>query len=329
MPPDLGVCTRLEIHYRRGAIDYFFPDSYMQEGVLSEKEKECVRSYDTFMVTDREQIQRFARHISRGTYQGEEYGTTEIQATITGYRGSHRETLFTVHGMRIITEDKHEFTYPPGFLILASLDPPQLGPLRARWECGVNLSSLIYHGLWIRRRSPRPHLDPTHWCDTIAERFRSRYIIHEDQENRKDRMFPDATIARRFSCPSLRAPVDEDGDHPWSGEGIVSGETRGTWTSDYAMNPNCRADSPADVVLLFESERGWNQHGGPELFTFDNHDPKGGLVLLNDGTVKFIRTDEELNQLRWYLFSELTGRRNRPPLCYSILPPHSKSTNLS
>ena len=35
------------------------------------------------------------------------------------------------------------------------------------------------------------------------------------------------------------------------------------------------------------------------MFTFDNHDPKGGCVLLNDGKVKFIRTDEELKQLRW------------------------------
>jgi len=53
--------------------------------------------------------------------------------------------------------------------------------------------------------------------------------------------------------------------------------------------------------------------GSPELFTFDNHDPKGGCprlrggklvpaeagILLNDGTVKFIRTEEELQQLRW------------------------------
>jgi hypothetical protein len=65
------------------------------------------------------------------------------------------------------------------------------------------------------------------------------------------------------------------------------------------MNPSCSYNSPADVVLLFEAKDGWNQHGGPELFTFDNHDPKGGLVLLNDGTLKFIRTEEELKQLRW------------------------------
>jgi len=65
------------------------------------------------------------------------------------------------------------------------------------------------------------------------------------------------------------------------------------------MNPNCGVDSAPDVVLLFETKAGWNQHGGPELFTFDHHDPKGGCVLLNDGTVKFIRTEEELHALRW------------------------------
>jgi hypothetical protein len=69
--------------------------------------------------------------------------------------------------------------------------------------------------------------------------------------------------------------------------------------NDYAMNPNCKQDSPADMVLLFETKAGWNQHGGPELFNFDNHNPGGGCVLLNDGTVKFIRTHEELNQLHW------------------------------
>ncbi|MBN2182109.1 MAG: hypothetical protein JW715_09360 [Sedimentisphaerales bacterium] len=67
----------------------------------------------------------------------------------------------------------------------------------------------------------------------------------------------------------------------------------------YAMNPNCGPDSPGDMVLLFETKAGWNQHGGPELFTFDNHNPRGGCVLLNDGTVKFIRTEQELKNLRW------------------------------
>jgi len=75
--------------------------------------------------------------------------------------------------------------------------------------------------------------------------------------------------------------------------------TAGEGKCHYAMNPDCKPESPDDMVLLFETKAGWNQHGGPELFTFDNHEPKGGCVLLNDGTVKFIRTKEELQQLRW------------------------------
>ena len=84
-------------------------------------------------------------------------------------------------------------------------------------------------------------------------------------------------ITWAFSCPSMREPHK----------------------SHYAMNPECRPDSPPETVLLFETKAGWNQHGGPDLFTVDNQDPKGGCVLFNDGTVKFIRTEEELKQLRW------------------------------
>ncbi len=65
------------------------------------------------------------------------------------------------------------------------------------------------------------------------------------------------------------------------------------------MNPYCEPNSPKDVVFLFEAKPGWNQRGGPELFTFDNHNHKGGCVRLNGGEVKFIRTEEELKQLRW------------------------------
>jgi len=87
-------------------------------------------------------------------------------------------------------------------------------------------------------------------------------------------------------------------DEMRTGSGYEEGH-RGALRCHYAMNPLCTPASAADTVLLFETKVGWNQHGGPELFTFDNHDPKGGLVLLNDGTVKFIRTEEELKELRW------------------------------
>ncbi len=67
--------------------------------------------------------------------------------------------------------------------------------------------------------------------------------------------------------------------------------------SHYAMNPYCELNSPNDVVLLFETKGGWNQFGGPELLTTENHN---GLcnILFNDGHVDFIRA-EEIGELKW------------------------------
>lgn len=66
----------------------------------------------------------------------------------------------------------------------------------------------------------------------------------------------------------------------------------------YAMNPNCGPNSPPDMVLLFETNGGWNQFGGPEILTTENHEGKGCNVLFADGTTKFVKT-EELRQLKW------------------------------
>jgi prepilin-type processing-associated H-X9-DG protein len=68
--------------------------------------------------------------------------------------------------------------------------------------------------------------------------------------------------------------------------------------STYAVNPNCEPNSPGDMVLLFETKGGWNQSGGPEILTTENHKGKGCNVLFNDGSVKFIRT-KDLTKLKW------------------------------
>ena len=66
----------------------------------------------------------------------------------------------------------------------------------------------------------------------------------------------------------------------------------------FALNPNCEPNSPNDVVLLFDTKGGWNQFGGPELLTTENHKGKGCNILFNDGHVEFIRK-EELDKLNW------------------------------
>jgi hypothetical protein len=300
-PPDLTTCTRIKIQYENGALQYFFPSIATQERILNEEEREYVRSYDTWTVTDQEQVNVFAHRIGQGTYAGRIFGTTEIRARIVAYKPSGRKISFSVTGgSDIITGGRRSFSYAARGLSLASLDPPGLKPLLARWNCGINLHRLIYEDFWPNVRDPRPHLDPNHWCDRIVRaHYGSRGVPGDLNSNRQERQFPDTWVTRTFTCPSFHAAVDGNDAQSQPGESDSSSKAPGTRRSDYAMNSNCRADSPKDMVFLFESKPGWNQQGGPELFTFDNHDPKGGLVLLNDGTVKFIRTEEELKQLRW------------------------------
>ncbi len=76
----------------------------------------------------------------------------------------------------------------------------------------------------------------------------------------------------------------------------------------YALNPNCEPNSPADVVLLFETQGGWNQYGGPELLSTENHPEykdwfwgyrvPGCNVMFNDGQVEFVPKDR-FAQLKW------------------------------
>ena len=171
----------------------------------------------------------------------------------------------------IETEDRYRLNYARGLNSLKVLVLPTR-PFTLRVDCAADLKDL-WHRFRVYPYAQRPadgtstepgrapYPAPAEWCDSITRIYGKGWEM----------------LGRRlFVCPS-------------AGEG----------KSHYAMNPKCRSDSLPDTVLLFETRPGWNQHGGPELFTFDNHDPKGGLVLLNDGTVKFIRTEVELKQLRW------------------------------
>jgi len=65
---------------------------------------------------------------------------------------------------------------------------------------------------------------------------------------------------------------------------------------DYAMNPHADPCCAPDVVLLFESQGGWNLSGGPELLTTERH--KGGGVLFVDGSVRWIKPEEVIG-LTW------------------------------
>ncbi len=80
----------------------------------------------------------------------------------------------------------------------------------------------------------------------------------------------------------------------------------------YAINPNIEPDSPNDVVLLFETKGGWNQFGGPEILTFENHKGKGCNVLFNDGSVRFVKP-LEVSELKWEVENDTTVENARKP----------------
>jgi hypothetical protein len=69
----------------------------------------------------------------------------------------------------------------------------------------------------------------------------------------------------------------------------------------YALNEFVSSiNDKENVVLLFESNAGWNQVGGEKLFNIGNHGGQGGFVLFTNGAIKFVKS-EELSLLQWQL----------------------------
>jgi len=271
-PPDLSRCSRLEIRYQPSMFEYFLPYA-SQQNLLDATETKYLKSQKMVVVDDREDLKAFAYEINKGLGGG---GIFAVRSTahMVCYRDNEPIISFTVHDKVIETEEKQRFRYRRGLPNIMRKLTPQIQPFELRVQCAANLKDL-WHRLRLYHKAERNRLKdssskseivypaPAKWCDAMVQAYQRIGMV-------------DKFIMRPHMC-------------------LGAGEGK----NHYAMNPNCKPDSPLDMVLLFETKAGWNQHGGAELFTFDNHDPKGGCVLLNDGTVKFIRTKEELRQLRW------------------------------
>ncbi len=268
-PPDVSNCTRIEIRYPRSTLNYFLPGTGIQRSILSPEEREYIESFEFFRVNDPELIKAFAHDVSLGSYAGRLQGpiSAVAPAVVDCYDDSEHVISLIVlgDGDLILTEDDRMFECPRGLPNLEIFEPPEIRPFKLRYQCASNMEIIDSVGL---RYQPTvsSYPEPNEWCDAIMQKTTNTSWMNEE------------TMRAHFKCPA-------------AGEGRCH----------YAMNPNCRPDSPPDTVLLFETKGGWNQYGGPELFTFDNHDPRGGCVLFNgiDTPTKFIRTKEELQQLRW------------------------------
>jgi len=150
----------------------------------------------------------------------------------------------------------------PIIALLMGILMPAIGPSRTlaqRIVCGHNLSAIGKSMLVYAYDNDGEFPTPGKWCDLLIEQA-------------------DAT-EKQFTCPAA-----EQKD-----------------TGSYAMNPAVEKmgiNSPADMVLIFESQPGWNQVGGPELLTIDNHQGEGVNILFVDGHVEFI-APEDVPDLLW------------------------------
>jgi hypothetical protein len=286
--PDIPPCTRIVIEFRPSMLEYYFP--YVgQQNLLSDSERQTLRSSRYMIMDNQEQADNFVNDINEMIIFGGVVRQTSL-AHVVCYRETKPLTSFDIFNDNcVVTDACDRYIHTKGLWSLRKFTP-QIEPFELRVQCAANLRNL-WHRLRLNYKARKTftltradsfgktemsYPAPTNWCDVLVRACRTikkphQYIIKMRNQE----------IIGPHICPG----TGEDKKH--------------LAKSHYAMNPNCKMDSPTDMVLLFETKTGWNQHGGPELFTFDNHDPKGGCVLLNDGTVKFIRAMEELKQLQW------------------------------
>jgi hypothetical protein len=270
---DLPSCTKVEICYQPSMLEYFFPYEG-QQSLLSPDEIQYLRTVRKIVLDDHEDIEAIINDMRNSIPTV--YGAVRERtaAYIKFYDGSQFLTSIPIYNSASLVDSKMQvYTNNEGFQSL-KIVTPWINEIQLRVDCAANLKNL-WHRFQLYNEAEKYRAkdssgngeiiypSPVNWCDAMILAYKIIAVDH--------------WIRKPLICPS-------------TSEGNKC---------NYAMNPDCKPDSPGDMVLLFETKAGWNQHGGPELFTFNNHDPRGGCVLLNDGTVKFIRTTEELQQLRW------------------------------
>jgi hypothetical protein len=267
--PDLRGCEQIKIWLAPSTIEFLCPAQRLRT-LLNPEEIRYLEAAAPFIVDNPEVVQTFAKDISSSTYKGPALvgysSATRYGILFTCYERSGREISFGTYGNmpeagNTVFANGHLFkNHGIDWRTLA----PQIWPFPLRVKCALNLEKL-YAGLRGDLDEKESYPLAIEWYDATVHSYQVGGYIGNV-----------ARLDKAISCP---------------------GASHGRY--HYAINPDCDPNSPPDTVLLFEARPGRNQHGGPELFTFDNHDPKGGCVLLNDCTVKFIRTKEELHQLRW------------------------------
>jgi prepilin-type processing-associated H-X9-DG protein len=152
--------------------------------------------------------------------------------------------------------------------------PARARSLGQRAVCMSNLKQLGVAAIMYADNNKRQYPPADKWCDLLEPYYK----------NNSNVLICPATIKSKWGYSKTNIyTIDPNAKHQCS----------------YAINPNAKRNCrfPATTVLFFESNPGWNQSGGAELLTTQNHN--GGCnVLFCDGHVDFVRA-EKINDLRW------------------------------
>jgi len=159
-------------------------------------------------------------------------------------------------------------------LIFSGILFPHPNPIHKRLMCGMNMAGLGKAMMLYAEDFGGQYPTPEKWCDLLIE--------YEEVQ------------PKQFVCKGSGAKVGE---------------------SSYAFNKNLAgkkaSEVPPDVVLLFETKKGWNQVGGPEILTTENHEGQGCNVLFSDANVEF-RGSGALGELKWTVEKRKTTPRFEP-----------------
>ena len=149
----------------------------------------------------------------------------------------------------------------PVIVLLMGIMMPALAKVRQvsfRMVCATNMSGLAKAMLIYAKDYDNKFPAPSKWCDLLTEHCEVAPVT--------------------FCC-----------------KGAPEGPC------NYAMNKNVEelgTNAPPDMVLLFETQPGWNQSGGPEILSTDNHQGDGCNIVFVDSHIEFVRT-KDLKNLRW------------------------------
>lgn len=196
------------------------------------------------------------------------------------------------------------------FIVLAMFNERQatgqaVTATNQRNQCRENLETLGRALLLYAKHNYHHYPPPDQWCEMLAE----------DMEPAEELFLcPAARIGEcHYALNPNAEPISRYADFDSYLESIYYEDERireaklgseewkewSFWSGRY-FSPQTlatRRELPK-LVLLFETKSGWNQSGGPELLTTENHEGKGCNVLFNDGRVKFVRP-EQLGELIW------------------------------